>query len=69
MGLSPQERHLLGKTVTTIQDSNYGGKVGIVRANSRGVVVDFGASSGDPVVKLSDGRKVIVKWNNLRQVN
>lgn len=59
---SKQEKALLGKTIITKQDFEYGKK--LVKKGSIGKIIDFGKSSGDPLIEWQqDGFKSFVPNN------
>jgi hypothetical protein len=50
------------KIVFSNQEIDYGGTVGVIPAGHVGEIVDFGRSSGDPVILWEDGRRTIAPW-------
>lgn len=53
------EETLLKKTVISIKDIKYPPSLGLIRQGTKGTIVDFGATSGDPVIQWGDSFSAI----------
>ena len=60
MTYTKAEQNLLHRKVYLIADVDYGGNVGVIPLGTEGVIVDFGNSSGDPIVRWDYSHELTV---------